>query len=97
MSSIDLHQPYLTDSIREVKKSSWLISDALLLTLSPSSLPDNIPIGQVYWGDSNGGHFALSPAPEPLPDSKPLLKTHLLSSKSTQSITRRQFEGQAKP
>ncbi|KAI3113246.1 hypothetical protein CBS147330_9868 [Penicillium roqueforti] len=74
MSSINLLQPHLNDSIREVDKSSWLISNTLLLTRSSSPPPDNIPTDQACWSDSNGGHFALSTAPESLPDSKPLTK-----------------------
>jgi hypothetical protein len=70
MSSTDLLQPHLNDSIREVDKSSWLISNTLLLTRSSSPPPDNTPC----WSDSNGGHFALSTAPKPLPDSKSLTK-----------------------
>lgn len=61
---------HLNDSIRKVAKHSWLIANTLLLTHYPS--PDNIPPDQTCWSDSNGGHFALSPAPGPLPDSKPL-------------------------
>ncbi|KAJ5270317.1 hypothetical protein N7505_006075 [Penicillium chrysogenum] len=69
MSSTDLLQPHLNDSIREVDKSSWLISNTLLLTRSSSPPPDNT----LCWSDSNGGHFALSTAPKPLPDSKSLI------------------------
>ncbi|POR35830.1 Uncharacterized protein TPAR_03978 [Tolypocladium paradoxum] len=72
MSSISLDQPHLNESIREVDESSWLISNTLLLTRSSSPHPDKIPTDQACWSDSNGGHFALSTAPEPLPDSKPL-------------------------
>lgn len=61
---------HLNDSIRKVAKHSWLIANTLLLTHYPS--PDNIPPDQTCWSDSNGGHFALSSAPEPLLDSKPL-------------------------
>ncbi|KAI2733763.1 hypothetical protein CBS147332_778 [Penicillium roqueforti] len=72
MSAINLPQPHLNDSIQEVDKSSWLISNALLLTHYSSPLPDNIPPDQACWSDGNGGHFALSAAPKPLPNSKPL-------------------------
>ncbi|CRL27480.1 Protein kinase-like domain [Penicillium camemberti] len=70
--SINLSQLHLNESIREVDHRSWLISNTLLLTRSSSPPPDKIPIDQACWSDSNGGHFALSTAPEPLPDSKPL-------------------------
>ncbi|KAH6699584.1 kinase-like domain-containing protein [Verticillium dahliae] len=70
MSSISLSQPHLNESIREVDKSSWLISNTLLLTRSSSPPPEKVPTDQVCWSDSNGGHFALYAAPEPLPDSK---------------------------
>lgn len=63
-------QPHLNDSIREVNNSSWLIANTLLLTHYSS--PGNIPTDQACWSDSNGGYFALSPAPQPRPDSKPL-------------------------
>lgn len=62
---------HLNDSIRKVDKHSWLIANTLLLTHYYPS-PDNIPPNQTCWSDSNGGHFVLSPAPDPLPDSKPL-------------------------
>lgn len=70
MSLINLPQPHLNESIREVDNSSWLISNTLLLTRSSSPPPDKIPTDRACWSDSNRGHFALSAAPEPLPDSK---------------------------
>ncbi|KAJ5183384.1 hypothetical protein N7492_001000 [Penicillium capsulatum] len=72
MPSTKLPQPHLNESIRDVDKSSWLISNTLLLTRSSAPVPDKIPTDQAYWSDSNGGHFTLSAAPEFLPDSKPL-------------------------
>lgn len=72
MSLLDLPQPHLNESIREVDRSTWLISNILLLTRSSSPPPDKIPIDQACWNDSTGGHYVLSPAPEHLPDSKPL-------------------------
>ena len=72
MTLINLPQSHLNESIREVDKSSWLISNTLLLTRSSSPPPDKIPTDRACWSDSNGGHFTLSTAPEPLPDSKPL-------------------------
>lgn len=81
MSLIGLPQPHLNESIREINKSSWLISNTLLLTRSSSPPPDKTPTDRACWSDSNGGHFALSTAPEPLPDSKPL-------TESSSSITR---------
>jgi hypothetical protein len=72
MSSINLSQPHLNESIREVGKSSWLISNMVLLTRWSSPPSDKILTDQACWSDSNGGHFVLSTAPEPLPDSKPL-------------------------
>lgn len=71
MSSIEMSQPHLNDSIREVDPGSWLISNTVLLTRL-SSPPDKITTDLACWSDSNGGHFVLCPAPEPLPDSKPL-------------------------
>ncbi|KAK4043718.1 hypothetical protein C8A01DRAFT_43470 [Parachaetomium inaequale] len=61
-------------SIRQVNQNSWLISGTLLLTRSSSPPPDDdkFPTHQACWSDGNGGHFALSTASEPLPDSKPL-------------------------
>lgn len=81
MSSISLSQPHLNDSIRGVDPSSWLIANTLLLTHSPSPLPGKIQTNQTCWSDSYGGHFALSSAPNPLPDSKPL-------AEDSSSITR---------
>ncbi|KAJ5781683.1 uncharacterized protein N7518_010166 [Penicillium psychrosexuale] len=72
MSPTNLPQLHLNESIRVVDKSSWLISNTLLLTRSSSPPLGNVPTDQACWSDSNGGHFALSTAPEPLPDSKPL-------------------------
>ncbi|KAJ5742671.1 uncharacterized protein N7511_011242 [Penicillium nucicola] len=72
MPLINLPQPHLNESIREVDKGSWLISNTLLLTHSSSPPPVIIPTDRACWSDSNGGHFALSTAPEPLPNSKPL-------------------------
>lgn len=60
----------LNDSIRKVSKNIWLIANTLLLTHYAS--PVNIPTNHTCWSESNGTHFALSPAPKPLPDSKPL-------------------------
>jgi hypothetical protein len=73
MSSISLPQPHLNESIQEVDESYWLISNAVLLTHYSSPLLDNNPADQACWSDGNGGPFALSTAPEPLPNSKPLL------------------------
>ncbi|KAK4141629.1 uncharacterized protein C8A04DRAFT_38906 [Dichotomopilus funicola] len=45
------------------------------INLPPPHLNESIreiPTDQACWSDSHGGHFALFPAPEPLPDSKPL-------------------------
>ncbi|OQE18020.1 hypothetical protein PENFLA_c022G08724 [Penicillium flavigenum] len=81
MASINLPQPHLNESIREVDKSSWLISNTLLLNRFSSPPPDNIPTEQACWSDSNGGHFVLSTAPDPLPDSK-------LLTEDSSSITR---------
>ncbi|KAM9883281.1 hypothetical protein VDGL01_02554 [Verticillium dahliae] len=72
MSSISMSQPHFNESIREVDKSSWLILITYLFTRSSSPPPEEVPADQVCWIDSNGGHFALRVAPEPLPDSKPL-------------------------
>ncbi|KAJ5623595.1 hypothetical protein N7490_012200 [Penicillium lividum] len=72
MSSTILHRPHLNESIREIDQRSWLISNTFLLTRSSLQPPANIPTGQACWSDSNEGHFALSTAPKPLPDSKPL-------------------------
>ncbi|KAJ5179427.1 hypothetical protein N7492_002637 [Penicillium capsulatum] len=67
-----MSQPHLNESIREIDKSSWLISNTFRLIHSASPLPDKIPTDQACWSDSNGRHFVLSPVSEPLPDSKPL-------------------------
>lgn len=72
MSSVSLAQPHLNDSIREVDEKSWLIANTLLLTRSSSPPPDKVPTDRACRSDSNGGHFALSSAPEPLPDSRSL-------------------------
>ena len=64
-------EPHLNESIREVDERSWLISSTLLLTHSSSPTPDN-STDQTCWSDSNGGHFALSTALEPLPGTKSL-------------------------
>ena len=72
MPLVNLPQSHLNESIREVGEGSWLISNTLLLTHSSSPPPDKIPTDRECWSDSNGGHFALSTAPEPLPNSKPL-------------------------
>ncbi|CAG7999862.1 unnamed protein product [Penicillium salamii] len=72
MSSHNLPQPHLNESIQEVDKSSWLISNTLLLTHHSTPLPVNSPTDQACWSDSDGGFFALSSAPEPLPSFKPL-------------------------
>ena len=74
MSLINLTQPHLNESIREINKNSWLISNTLILTHSSSLPPYKIPADRTWWSDSKGGHFALSAVPEPLPDSKPLTK-----------------------
>ncbi|EPS31004.1 hypothetical protein PDE_05958 [Penicillium oxalicum 114-2] len=66
-------QPHITESIREISDNSWLISSEFLLAHYPSPPPaENISADHTCWSDSNGGHFMLSPAPEPLPDSRPL-------------------------
>lgn len=72
MSSINSSQPPLHESIREIEKSTWLISNTLPLTHSPSPPPVNASTDQAYayWSDSNEGHFLLFPAPKPLPNSK---------------------------
>ena len=75
MSLINLPQPHLNESIREVDKSSWLISNTLLLTCSSLPPPDKVTTDRACWSDGNGGHFTLSAAPEPLPDSKPLTES----------------------
>ncbi|KAJ5376753.1 hypothetical protein N7509_013639 [Penicillium cosmopolitanum] len=81
MPSIKFSQPHLNESIREVDKSSWLISNTLLLTRSSEPIPHKIPTDQAYWSDSNGGHFILSTAPEILPYSKPLAEDSLSISR----------------
>lgn len=75
MSPTHLHHLHLNESIQEVGTDSWLVSNTLLLTRSSSPLPGNIPAGEACWSDSSGGHFTLSAAPDPLPDSKPLSET----------------------
>lgn len=81
MPSVKLSQPHLIESIQEVDKSSWLISNTLLLTRSSAPIPDKIPTDQACWSDSNGGHFLLSTAPEILPVSKPLAEDPLSISR----------------
>lgn len=72
MSLIDLPHSHLNDSIREINETSWLISNTRLLTRSSSPPPYKTPADQACWSDSNGGHFALFTAPQPLLESKPL-------------------------
>lgn len=81
MPSIKFSQLHLNESIREVDKSSWLISNTLLLTRSSAPVLDKIPTDQAYWSDSNGGHFILSTAPGLLPDSKPFAEDSLSISR----------------
>lgn len=78
MPSIDLNQPHLNESIREVNESTWLISSTLLLKRS-SPLPGKKSPKQTYWSDSHGGHYTLSTAPKPLPDSMPLTEDSCIS------------------
>ena len=72
MSSVNFPDLHLNESVREIEGSSWLISNTLLHTHSSSATPNKITTNTTCWSDSNGGHFALSTAPEPLPDPKPL-------------------------
>lgn len=81
MPSAKSSQPHLIESIREVDKSSWLISNTFLLTRSSAPVPDKIPTDQACWSDSNGGRFIRSTAPELLPDSKPLAENSLSISR----------------
>ncbi|CAI7572303.1 unnamed protein product [Penicillium bialowiezense] len=75
MPPTHLDHLHLNESIQEVGTNSWLVSNTLLLTRSSSPLPGNIPADEACWSDSSGGHFTLSAAPGPLPDSKPLSET----------------------
>ncbi|OAQ69813.1 protein kinase-like protein [Pochonia chlamydosporia 170] len=72
MSSVNPPRPHLNESIREVSGNTWLISNSFLLTRSSLPAPNNIPTEQACWSDGTGGDFVLSPAPEPLPDSRSL-------------------------
>jgi aminoglycoside phosphotransferase len=72
MSSASSTTRHLNDSIRQVDHGTWLISDKLLLTRSSRPHAGCEAASLATWGDSNGGHFTLAPAPDPLPDSTKL-------------------------
>ncbi|ROT41363.1 hypothetical protein SODALDRAFT_357398 [Sodiomyces alkalinus F11] len=79
-ASAHVCQPHLNDSIRQVSETSWLVFNTALLTHSPLQTPDHIPNGQACWSDGHEGHFTLSAAPNPLPDSDALAEDSTLIS-----------------
>ncbi|PKY03149.1 hypothetical protein P168DRAFT_291291 [Aspergillus campestris IBT 28561] len=77
-------QPHLNNSIQQVTTNTWLISHTHFLPHSssppppppPSPPPSKTPTdAAAHWSDSNGGHFTLTTAPKPYPDSKPLTES----------------------
>lgn len=64
------HKIALSDAVREISNTSWLIAGKLVLSLTAQR-----PATQPSWSDGHNAFYSISEPTGPLPDSRPIQNT----------------------